>query len=153
MIGIAVAAAIDEGRISLDLQAIAMASIGAQARKEVVFIDGSVAGYEAMLAEIPQGMEIVVLDGTADGLAQMAEWAASHGGYDAIHLISHGAEGALQLGTLTLDGARRRSRRPGRRAGRRWRPDALWLRCRQRRRPGVPCPALSPHGRRYRRFG
>jgi hypothetical protein len=105
MIGTAVATAIDEGRISLDLQAIAMASIGAQARKEVVFIDGSVAGYEAMLAEIPQGMEIVVLDGTADGLAQMAEWAASHGGYDAIHLMSHGAEGALQLGTLTLDGA------------------------------------------------
>lgn len=81
------------------------ATADAAARKEVVFIDGGVTGYEAMLADLPAGVEIVILDGSGDGLAQMADWAASHSGYDAIHLISHGAEGALQLGGLILDSA------------------------------------------------
>ncbi|AUP76932.1 hypothetical protein CWS02_19965 [Enterobacter sp. EA-1] len=46
---------------------------------------------------------MVLLDSSKDGLSQMAEWAQTHSGYDAIHIISHGAEGRLYLGDLTLD--------------------------------------------------
>ncbi|MBN3051166.1 tandem-95 repeat protein, partial [Pectobacterium brasiliense] len=74
-------------------------------QKEVVFIDTSVAGYQTLVANVPTGMEVVLLDGSKDGLTQMAVWAQMHSGYDAIHVLSHGSEGTAQLGTLTLNSA------------------------------------------------
>ncbi len=71
-------------------------------RKEVAFVDTAVADWQTLVAGIRPGVEIVLLDGSRDGLAQMAEWAQSHTGYDAIHLLSHGSEGSVQLGTLSL---------------------------------------------------
>ncbi|HZX26487.1 MAG TPA: DUF4347 domain-containing protein, partial [Telluria sp.] len=68
-------------------------------KREVVFIDTSITGYQALEAGIPQGMAIVEIDAGRDGLAQMAQWAATHTGYDAIHVLSHAAEGQLQLGS------------------------------------------------------
>ncbi|UPT54591.1 putative Ig domain-containing protein [Dickeya zeae] len=76
---------------------------GATLHKEVVFIDTSVAGYQTLVANVPAGMEVVLLDGSKDGLTQMVVWAQTHSGYDAIHVLSHGSEGATQLGTLTLN--------------------------------------------------
>ncbi|PPC74703.1 hypothetical protein C4K68_24440, partial [Pokkaliibacter plantistimulans] len=38
-----------------------------------------------------------------DGLSQMVDWAETHSGYDAIHVLSHGSEGEVQLGSFTLD--------------------------------------------------
>ena len=78
---------------------------GATVHKEVVFIDTSVAGYQTLVANVPAGMEVVLLDGSKDGLTQMAVWAQTHSGYDAIHVLSHGSEGAAQLGTQTLNSA------------------------------------------------
>ncbi|MGM3174397.1 putative Ig domain-containing protein [Dickeya lacustris] len=79
------------------------ASAVTAAHKEVVFIDTSVAGYQTLVANVPAGMDVVLLDGSKDGLTQMAVWAQTHSGYDAIHVLSHGSEGAAQLGTLTLN--------------------------------------------------
>nr|WP_278995567.1 DUF4347 domain-containing protein [Plesiomonas shigelloides] len=83
---------------------------GATVHKEVVFIDTSVAGYQTLVANVPAGMEVVLLDGSKDGLTQMAVWAQTHSGYDAIHVLSHGSEGAAQLGTLTLNSATAQAR-------------------------------------------
>ncbi|WP_226099209.1 putative Ig domain-containing protein [Dickeya oryzae] len=84
---------------SSDVAAVA----GATVHKEVVFIDTSVSGYQTLVANVPAGMEVVLLDGSKDGLTQMAVWAQTHSGYDAIHVLSHGSEGTAQLGTLTLN--------------------------------------------------
>jgi len=73
-------------------------------KREVVFIDTSVADYQTLVNGIRPGVEIELIDGGQDGLAQMAKWAESHSGYDAIHVLSHGAEGTLILGTNTLTG-------------------------------------------------
>ncbi|MGL5727706.1 MAG: DUF4347 domain-containing protein, partial [Plesiomonas sp.] len=83
---------------------------GATVHKEVVFIDTSVAGYQTLVANVPAGMEVVLLDGSKDGLTQMAVWAQTHSGYDAIHVLSHGSEGTAQLGTLTLNSATAQAR-------------------------------------------
>lgn len=72
-------------------------------KKEVVFIEDNVADYQSLIDETNAGVEVVLLDSTQDGLSQMAEWAKTHSDYDAIHLISHGSEGQLNLGGLTLD--------------------------------------------------
>ncbi|WP_033580933.1 DUF4347 domain-containing protein, partial [Dickeya chrysanthemi] len=91
---------------SSDVAAVA----GATLHKEVVFIDTSVAGYQTLVANVPAGMEVVLLDGSKDGLTQMAVWAQTHSGYDAIHVLSHGSEGTAQLGTLTLNSATAQAR-------------------------------------------
>ncbi|MEI7166273.1 putative Ig domain-containing protein, partial [Pectobacterium parmentieri] len=80
-----------------------IAVAGDTARKEVVFIDTSLTDYQTLVDNVPTGIEVVLLDGSKDGLSQLAEWAKTHSGYDAIHVLSHGGEGELQLGSLTLD--------------------------------------------------
>jgi hypothetical protein len=62
-------------------------------RLEVVFIDTALADYQTLVNGVKAGVEVVVLDGSRDGLAQMAVWAEGKVGYDAIHVLSHGAEG------------------------------------------------------------
>ncbi len=74
-------------------------------RKEVVFIESSLADHQTLVDGVKAGVEVVLLDGGQDGLSQMAQWAQTHSGYDAIHVISHGAEGQVNLGTLTLNQA------------------------------------------------
>ena len=73
------------------------------APREVTFIDTGVADWQVLRDGMKPGMDVVLLDAHRDGLAQMAAWAATHSGYDAIHVLSHGAAGQVQLGTLTLN--------------------------------------------------
>ena len=74
-----------------------------QGRLEAAFIDTSVADWEVLAAGVPEGIEVVLLDGQQDGVLQMAEWAKSHTGYDAIHILSHGSAGSIRLGTGDLN--------------------------------------------------
>ena len=89
---------------------VAVAGDSTQPHKEVVFVDTSVANYQTLLNQMPTDVDVVLLDSSKDGLSQMAEWAQTHSGYDAIHIISHGAEGRLYLGDLTLDSSTLASR-------------------------------------------
>ena len=72
-------------------------------KKEVIFIEDNVSDYQTLIDGANAGVEVVLLDATQDGLSQMALWAQSHSDYAAIHVISHGAEGQVNLGDLTLD--------------------------------------------------
>lgn len=74
--------------------------------RAVAFIDTGVADWRTLAGRMPPGMEIVLIPSGQSGLARMAEWAAAHPGYGAIHVLSHGSEGALRLGTDLLDTAR-----------------------------------------------
>lgn len=73
--------------------------------KEVAFIDSNVADYQTLVDSIRPRVEVLLIDGSRDGLAQIAEWAENHSGYDAIHVLSHGSEGTLHLGRDTLTDA------------------------------------------------
>jgi len=72
-------------------------------KKEVVFIVDNVSDTQTLIDGINAGIEVVLLDSTQDGLAQMASWAQNNSDYDAIHVISHGAEGQVNLGGFSLD--------------------------------------------------
>ncbi|WP_277948863.1 DUF4347 domain-containing protein [Magnetospirillum sp. 15-1] len=74
-------------------------------KKEVAFVDTSVADYKTLEAGIRDGVEIVEIHGGESGLAQMAAWAESHTGYDSIHVLSHGSEATLHLGSDTITDA------------------------------------------------
>lgn len=71
-------------------------------KKEVVLVDTSVASYKTLEAGVRDGVGIVEFDGSKDGLAQIAQWATTDSGYDAIHIFSHGAQGVVDLGTTHL---------------------------------------------------
>ncbi|WP_165498243.1 DUF4347 domain-containing protein [Siculibacillus lacustris] len=74
-------------------------------RLEVTFIDTSVSGWQSLVRETQStrpGMEIELIDGSVGGLKQIATWATSHTGYDAIHILSHGSEAELLIGTDTI---------------------------------------------------
>ena len=68
----------------------------------IVFVEADVPDYQSLLAGLAPGTEVHVLDAGADGLARMAEVLAGRGGIDALHIISHGKEGAVSLGSLLL---------------------------------------------------
>ena len=77
--------------------------------RELVLIDAGVENSEELLAGIlaskPDAtLEIRVIDGDSDGVAQIsAILAESDAKYDAIHIISHGDEGEVNLGNTSLN--------------------------------------------------
>ncbi len=73
-----------------------------EGRKEVALVDTSVKDYQDLARDIGAGIGIVEFDGSKDGLAQIAQWAATASGYDAIHILSHGSAGVVRLGTAVL---------------------------------------------------
>ncbi|MAE91991.1 MAG: hypothetical protein CMI67_20840, partial [Pelagibaca sp.] len=89
-----------------DLEAAAAAvSIPASDQSEIYFIDSGVDNPDDLIAAIPDGAEVVVLDGSSDGLVQIASVLDGRSDLDAIHILSHGAPGEITLGNTTLDAA------------------------------------------------
>ena len=71
--------------------------------KEVIFIDKGIDDWQSLVDGAPEGADIVTLDPSRDGLEQMAQWAEGKAGYTAMHIISHGSQGQVQLGTASLN--------------------------------------------------
>jgi hypothetical protein len=72
-------------------------------RKEAAFVDTGVADYQRLVDGIRAGVEVLLLDSGQNGLTQIALWAQSHSGYDAIHVLSHGSDASIQLGQFQLN--------------------------------------------------
>ncbi|MCJ1886616.1 DUF4347 domain-containing protein [Pseudomonas sp. LA21] len=74
-------------------------------RQEVVFVDSNVRDYQQLVSGLKPGTEVVVLDANKDGLKQMADYLDGRSGVDAIHVLSHGDVGKVQLGNNWLASA------------------------------------------------
>ncbi len=68
----------------------------------LVFVDGGVEDIESVAHAIPSNAELVILDSHRNGIEQVTEILASHQNLDSVHLISHGSDGAVQLGNQQL---------------------------------------------------
>src|SRR3989442_2221166 len=75
----------------------------AAARNEIVFIDTGVEGYKELLAGVNPNARVILLDAGRDGVQQIAQFLSHESNVDAIHIVSHGSEGMLQIGTASLD--------------------------------------------------
>ena len=79
-------------------------------RHELVFVDTSIEDYEVLVDDlrsaIPEGrsLEVILLDRERDGIEQITDFLNDYEGLDAIHIVSHGDEGAAQLGSGWLTG-------------------------------------------------
>ncbi len=78
-------------------------------RHELVFVDPNTPDYQKLVAHLKAGrqagthIEIVVLDADRDGIEQITEALGSYQGLDAVHVVSHGTDGRLELGGGELD--------------------------------------------------
>ncbi|MBF0186443.1 MAG: efflux RND transporter periplasmic adaptor subunit [Magnetococcales bacterium] len=70
--------------------------------REVVFIDAGVEDQATLLKDVTPHADIVFLDPRRDGIRQISQALAGRTSVEAIHLISHGGAGSLQLGSGTL---------------------------------------------------
>ena len=71
----------------------------------VIFVDSNVTNYESLVEELDSDAEVVILDGESDGIEQIASYLKDQQGISSVHILSHGEEGELSLGTATLDQA------------------------------------------------
>jgi VCBS repeat-containing protein len=72
------------------------------ARHEIVFIEDNVPDYQKLVEGVQPGVEVIVLDHTRDGLQQMIAALDGHAPVDAIHLVTHGDQGRIELGTSVV---------------------------------------------------
>ncbi|WP_187394896.1 Ig-like domain-containing protein [Pigmentiphaga aceris] len=68
-----------------------------------MLIDSALHDRQVLIDGVPEGVEVVAFGGDREGLADLAAWAVTAEGYDAIHLLCHGAPGRLTLGTQIID--------------------------------------------------
>ena len=78
---------------------------------ELVFVDPTVENYETLISKAlvnrfgstePAGVEVVVLDSSTDGIKQVGGWLKQYEDLNAVHLIAHGDDGVLRLGSSAL---------------------------------------------------
>jgi hypothetical protein len=78
-------------------------------RHELVIIDAAVGDYQQFIDDLLAGetagrdIEFVVLDENRDGVDQISEVLAQYDDLDALHIVSHGTDGQVKLGSEWLD--------------------------------------------------
>jgi cell shape-determining protein MreC len=81
----------------------------AATHKEVAFVDASVPNADQLVdlmrqqADSGRTLQVYYLKADSDGVQQISSILASLQGVDAVHILSHGADGSLQLGSTTLN--------------------------------------------------
>ena len=107
-------AAIDVPLAAGDIRGLAEAVAGAAAFPAavdeaigvaIVFIDSRVQDAGVIANAIPDGAEIVLVDASSDGLAQIAAALEGRTDVGSIHIVSHGRPGELILGSGIVDAA------------------------------------------------
>ena len=68
----------------------------------VFFIDRSLADVDTLVKDLGPNAEIHFIEPTQDGVRLIADTLAGRSDIGAIHLLSHGGEGELHLGSATL---------------------------------------------------
>lgn len=76
-----------------------------QGKSSLIVIDSSVPNYQELVAGIQGDAHILILDPVKDAIAQITSALLEESGISSLHLISHGASGALKLGETWLDRA------------------------------------------------
>ncbi len=72
---------------------------------EIAFVDAALNGLDVRLRGLKPEVEVIVLDPMRDGMQQIADTLADRVGVDAVHILSHGAQGCLILGNTIVDAA------------------------------------------------
>ncbi|MEG3925774.1 Ig-like domain-containing protein, partial [Microcoleus sp. T3_D1] len=69
------------------------------ANKQIIFIDSSVQDYQSLIQGADANAKIVILDDKRSGIEQITHALAGESDIAAVHVVSHGSSGTLNLGT------------------------------------------------------
>ena len=78
-------------------------------RHEIAFVDTGAEDYELLVSDLltnqsdDKHIEVILLDSNRNGIEQITETLANYKNIDAVHLISHGSEGQINLGNVVLN--------------------------------------------------
>ena len=81
----------------------------ADVRVELIFVDTDTPEYQTLLSDLltypddSTTYQVFELDNTQDGIGQITAILSGYDNVNAIHILSHGSEGAIDLGGGTLD--------------------------------------------------
>src|SRR5687767_3898796 len=71
----------------------------------LVVIDSNVCDWRRLAESVLPGTEVRVLDSARDGVLQISDIVAARRGITSLHIVSHGAPGAIKLGAGQLSQA------------------------------------------------
>ena len=77
-------------------------------RHELVFIDQNIEDFEGILAQLQsehageRTLEVILLDSSSDGIEQISHVLAGRSDVAALHIVSHGNRGVIELGSVSL---------------------------------------------------
>ncbi len=74
-----------------------------EASQSLLFVDGSVADYEQLVAGVTPGTEIHVLDPLQDAVTQITNTLLGRQNITSLHIVSHGEAGGLDFGSSQLN--------------------------------------------------
>jgi uncharacterized protein DUF4347/cadherin-like protein/Big-like domain-containing protein len=88
-----------------------VSALGAEhnTKHEVVFVDVATPHYQQLIDDIVERagsgreVKVVIIEGGSDGIQKITDVLSGLDNIDAIHIISHGSEGSVQLGSNVLD--------------------------------------------------
>ena len=72
-------------------------------KKQIVFVASELSDLNNLITALPSSVVVVKLDPFEDGLTQIARVLFNLKDLNSIHIVSHGSEGALQLGSTILN--------------------------------------------------
>ena len=95
-------------RLAQEAAEAAIEQTAVEAPKELVFVNQNVPDYEQLIADLQKGdenrnLEVVLLEADRDGIEQVSEVLADRTNMAAVHFITHGSDGQINLGNSWLD--------------------------------------------------
>ncbi|MCJ8331262.1 MAG: DUF4347 domain-containing protein, partial [Lentisphaeria bacterium] len=69
----------------------------------IAIIDAGVEGAQTIVDALPEGTDVFYLTDDEDGVEQISEILSGYTGLDSVHIISHGYDGAINLGSSQLN--------------------------------------------------
>jgi len=76
---------------------------------ELVIVDTATPDYQQLIDDVlaqntdANLVEVVLLDSSRNGIEQLTDILSGYSGLDAVHLISHGSDGVVSIGSSVLD--------------------------------------------------
>ena len=80
-----------------------------QQSQEIIFVDTATPDYQQLIDQVvsgsdhPEAMEVVLIEADRDGIQTITDTLSSRDDLSAIHIISHGSDGQIQLGSTSLN--------------------------------------------------
>lgn len=71
--------------------------------QSVAFVDAAVADSQTLMLGAMPGVEVILLDSTQDGIAQITSALQGRSDLESVQIFAHGASGSLRLGTTQLN--------------------------------------------------